>query len=594
MNFQLLEPIRERLQNSKSSRYSRIDVGDAIHRGISELYHSEICTDFEIVVGDKCFRCHKVVLASVSDYFRAMFTSGMTETVQNKTKFDDVCPTVFDTIFAFLYPDEEIDDPLADRSEEEMTELLRVSEMLQMKILSEKCCGFFKSTMSTENCIERWKMAKSILNDEISQVAWTFLLQNFQQFVSEQMLISLDFDDFLAVIEDDSLVVEEEHVWRAIRDWIKFDEPNRQNRFENLIQECSLTEIPEDILFEEIAFDPLVRQNDAASKLVQEAIQFIRHPSLHASITLKLRRRVNKEQVLALIGKKKDGDGISTLKTSSVVRAFTMSYETGRVTHVQQLLDVKEGLAVCVLGSSVFVASGSAMYECTLTDHGCGWKKCEPIIVPVRKHTMSATDDGIYVVGEISGSSTNSRVLKYSLKDNEWTVVGEILVPVCNASSVCLRNKIYIFGGTMSQYQPINSVQEYDIKTGTATILCNLPNPCRFSRALARGSDVYIVTSDGEVLHFSTISQKIDPIATFPSFKRVDYGIDMQKKVLSVYGGQVLQDNSDDEDYGDDHTEEYSTDIVSVDVVSGALVESKQLPFPLQVFGSGRMIKSKE
>lgn len=80
-----------------------VDVARYIQSGLSNLWYQELCADFEIIVGDKTFRCHKVVLAAVSDYFQAMFTSGMKETVQNQCVLNDIQPEVFESTLELIY-----------------------------------------------------------------------------------------------------------------------------------------------------------------------------------------------------------------------------------------------------------------------------------------------------------------------------------------------------------------------------------------------------------------------------------------------------------------------------------------------------------
>jgi len=51
--------------------------------------------DVTIVVGEKKFKAHKVLLVARSDYFRALFDSGMEETVNNEVPIEEADPDIF-------------------------------------------------------------------------------------------------------------------------------------------------------------------------------------------------------------------------------------------------------------------------------------------------------------------------------------------------------------------------------------------------------------------------------------------------------------------------------------------------------------------
>lgn len=83
-------------------KWDRVSV--LIHEGITQLYNEDTCTDFSVEVEGKTFRCHKVVLAAVSDYFKAMFSSGMKEVEHSKATLQDVSAGAFEVMLNILYP----------------------------------------------------------------------------------------------------------------------------------------------------------------------------------------------------------------------------------------------------------------------------------------------------------------------------------------------------------------------------------------------------------------------------------------------------------------------------------------------------------
>ena len=60
-----------------SSAQNHCDLGK--FEKLNALRHERISTDVTISIGDREFAAHKIVLCSISDFFRAMFTSDFTE-----------------------------------------------------------------------------------------------------------------------------------------------------------------------------------------------------------------------------------------------------------------------------------------------------------------------------------------------------------------------------------------------------------------------------------------------------------------------------------------------------------------------------------
>jgi hypothetical protein len=63
-----------------------------------------ILSIFKILIFlDKKFETHKVILASCSDYFRSMFTSGMKESSQNEIELKGVCAKGLEKLLEVIY-----------------------------------------------------------------------------------------------------------------------------------------------------------------------------------------------------------------------------------------------------------------------------------------------------------------------------------------------------------------------------------------------------------------------------------------------------------------------------------------------------------
>ncbi|XP_060571635.1 kelch-like protein 25 [Ruditapes philippinarum] len=531
-----------------------------IHKGIVELRQEDTCTDFTVEVGEKSFRCHKVVLAAMSDYFKAMFTSGMKETEQNKVVLDEVNPDSFQTVMQILYPEGNV-NPLEKPSEDEMSDLLKLSGRFQMPFLRDICLKYYGRTMDTGNCILRWKLGRQILCDDLIWLGYRFIKEHFEEIVLDSILVSVEFKDFLAIIKDESIHVKREDiVWSAIKNWIYFDLEKRKEFIVELLRECCLTEIDPDVFMEEIVFDPVVRQSDRASTLLQEAVKYKRHPGIHGDIELKFRECHEKRQVTLLLARENGcSDGVATIERKDM-KGFAVCSNKAWCLNIDKRFSfdfdrMEHGVfSCCVHEQSVFVLTevekgirGSKLWQYEGMSHN--WEPQRDMDVALKGHTVCATDGCLYVIGGRSSIDLNAQVWLYNIDSNAWNFDGYIMAAVVNASSIYFNNKIYIFGGRLEDNEAAQCIQVYDTQKKEGTIFGNLPKPCIWSRALVRGSTAFVVTSDGDVVSVLLESGETTIISSIPNFKRVNFGISLQQNELYVFGGKEVEndDNVDEE-----------------------------------------------
>ena len=572
-----------------------INVARCIQTGLSKLRRDDICTDFEVVIGDKCFRCHKVVLAAVSDYFQAMFSSGMEETVQNKAFIKDMLPEVFESTLDLIYDEsgEEV-RALYRKGVEEIEEYLRVAGMLQMSFLKEICLKYYKDKLQVQNCVEIWKIGRTLQIHELQTFSWIFMLSHFTCLSKVGLLPTLDFDDFKTLIGDENLLVQkEETVCDAILSWVNFDKA-REDKIVSLLKCCSLSQIDMEYLVETLSFHPLCRKFEETLEIIKQAIKYKFHKDQHGNISLSLRSCTGMEQIPILLSGRtqKSQSALARLKAENACADIVgYSRRQGRWVRLQRPeRGIGEEFAWCVFGTSFYITGGKPVETLTLRYAGDSntWVEKAAMIVPLRKHTMTAHGDCLYIFGGCSLSDVNSQILTYNITENSWDIVGELIAPVHSASSARLDSKIYIVGGVLNncttddaEVHVVDSVQVFYTKTKVCTLFCHMPNPCSFSRAVCDASSIFIVTGSGDVVVIKEDRTEAEIVAQIPDFNRTNFGSVLHKKLLSVYGG-VSQENNP----------KLCESVFTIDISTGSVSAAKPLPAPLEVHGSLQLVVS--
>ena len=71
-------------------------------KGFHQLLEDGELTNFRILSGTQSFECHKSILSSVSDVFKAMIKTNMTEAFTGEVRLDNIPPSVI-SYFWFIF-----------------------------------------------------------------------------------------------------------------------------------------------------------------------------------------------------------------------------------------------------------------------------------------------------------------------------------------------------------------------------------------------------------------------------------------------------------------------------------------------------------
>ncbi|XP_057324127.1 speckle-type POZ protein-like [Microplitis mediator] len=116
---------------------------------IKELYNSKANSDVTVVVGDKEFQAHKLIMMARSPVFSAMFTHEMVEKKSKQVSITDITPEIFEKVLEYIYTDEvtDLDDVAYD--------LLPVADKYQLLSLKNMCEHSLCSTLNSRNAVKR-------------------------------------------------------------------------------------------------------------------------------------------------------------------------------------------------------------------------------------------------------------------------------------------------------------------------------------------------------------------------------------------------------------------------------------------------------
>lgn len=185
---------------------SSSDITNCLINGLRQMFKSQRFTDVIINVENHSFRCHRVILSSVSTYFDAMFSSGMRESNTMSITLHNIDSKLFEDVLQYIYLDKDI------MSAENVGELLQIAYMLQISSLQCKCEEFILKNIDASNCLGIWKMGKSHNVDRLIETSYPFILNIFDDVWETDDFLKLGKDDLESLLCDESLSVSGEEV----------------------------------------------------------------------------------------------------------------------------------------------------------------------------------------------------------------------------------------------------------------------------------------------------------------------------------------------------------------------------------------------
>lgn len=263
-----------------------------LQNGVFKCYSAGLYTDVEIQVEKKTFKCHKVILSAFSDYFHAMFSSGMKECQNNVVCIKDISSVIFENVLSFAYSGE--DCVTIDNAED----LLRASVLLQIQCLQERCESFLLEQTTAENCIGIWRLAQSLSCEQLKETSWEFILKEFEVISQLDEFLALEKEELTSIISNDNLTVSnEENVCDAVFRWLEKDE-DRISYLADVFDQLRLQQVSLQYLLEKVDFNPAVRNNGTCTGLVKLALDYHLYPERRELYNIPLRTGTKMEVCL--------------------------------------------------------------------------------------------------------------------------------------------------------------------------------------------------------------------------------------------------------------------------------------------------------
>ncbi|CAK1549979.1 unnamed protein product [Leptosia nina] len=184
---------------------------NSLYERVNKLLVSYNWSDCKFLVCEKEFQAHKLILATSSPVFEAMFYGPLS--TNNNIIITDIDPSIFQLLLNFIYTDK-----VDIKSIEEAYDLLYVSKKYLLDTLTDICLEYVQSAMSVDNVIYILNIPNYMQENKVVASALNlfcrhayYLLDNYNYDISTSL--------WRKILESDELNIKERDLIKLLFTW---------------------------------------------------------------------------------------------------------------------------------------------------------------------------------------------------------------------------------------------------------------------------------------------------------------------------------------------------------------------------------------
>ncbi|XP_032386215.1 kelch-like protein 6 [Etheostoma spectabile] len=187
-----------------------------LQRGMETLRVNKELTDVVLCVQGHDFLCHRAILAAASQYFRAMFCSGLKESNEERVKINGLDSGTMQSLLEYTYTSRAL------LTHSNVQRILEAASQFQFLRVVDACSGFLSKSLQLESCIGILNLAENHALPALKTVAQDYIVTKFSQVVQQPDFLDLPAESLEAVLQRDDLDVKcEECVFEALMRWVR-------------------------------------------------------------------------------------------------------------------------------------------------------------------------------------------------------------------------------------------------------------------------------------------------------------------------------------------------------------------------------------
>ncbi|XP_066285735.1 kelch-like protein 24a [Branchiostoma lanceolatum] len=444
--------------------------------------------DVTLCAEGKEIPCHRVVLATCSDYFRSMFSVGLSESKKDKIEMGGVSAEALQQLVDYAYTSK------VKVTEENIRPLFEAADMLQFLKVYDQCKEFLQDRrVNEETCLGIWALTDRVSCTRLAETAKSCALKWFEEVCATKEFLQLPVHLLKTFISDQGLLArKEERVLEVIMLWVRHDLEQREDHLKELLKSVCFSRMDQDYL-----------QNILKTDKVLAGVRGIK-PMMKRQPTHPVPRQILQKDLIVV-------SGVTGIGTTLNNKAYRLELDSNCIdaTLLPKPFQDSRGIAACIFRSNVIVTGGDksmsqAWRYKALTNT---WIKLANLRTRRFDHKMVVFRGEVYVVGGAkNGRDSRSWIdlpvrcmipdvevhdkkkNRWRIKEPLWLAVSDFAITVCNG-------KLYAFGGESNREYATDAIQCYnpDVYCETWSLEGWFPEKVARISACTIDSKIYLV-----------------------------------------------------------------------------------------------------
>ncbi|GAB6023767.1 hypothetical protein CHUAL_014220 [Chamberlinius hualienensis] len=518
--------------------------------GLCGLHSRNLLLDVTLITDGQHFKAHRVVLASCSDYFRAMFTDALKESQLNEIYLKGVSAEGMRYLLEYVYTSR-LAINLAN-----IQDILAAANHVQMFSIVEACSRYLQEQLDLENCVDLLNIAETYSLHQLSNHAYQFMcscLCHFSQAPDFQRLSASQLEHLLKC--DFPVDCNESHVLKIVTGWLEFSLDERLQYARQLLSSIHFEEIPSHKIMEFTKLHIFHTIFSTATFQLQKRLHNInsRHHVEGSPATLVNSRGME----LAIV--KVGGFGISGI-TNDITYYLPSQGKWCHLTSIPHVEQCKYGTAVlnnelyvvggcfnqggsfvenihpfgfrfnprynrwttiaplqqercrfslCAIAGELYAVGGTSEGNEDGSEDFTNCEKYDPDAdmwlqtaapLPGRRtqHAGATWGDSLFVSGGLDQDSVISSVYRYDVFEDKWEERANMLLPRADHCMVVYKDRLYVCGGWYEDESTgnrviVDTIDSYDILTDKWETVSRMPTPRYHASAVLMDDLLYII-----------------------------------------------------------------------------------------------------
>ncbi|XP_022644113.1 kelch-like protein 2 isoform X2 [Varroa destructor] len=430
---------------------------------MNSLRQQDDLCDVTLVASGVEAKAHRLVLASCSPYFRAMFTGPVVFEEQRRETItlQGLEGDALLLLVGYIYSGQIHVD------EDNVQLILPAAGMLQLTAVRDACCDFLHRQLHPSNCLGIRRFADLHGCAELVAVADSFIEQNFVEVVQHEEFLTLTAAQVAQLIRSDKLSVQtEEQVYEAVMFWVRFAPPTRQRALGELMQHVRLPLLSQEFLVSRVEAD--LRASQDCKDFLIEAMKYHLLRDEEKNLfentipRAKPRQPRGKPKILMVVG----GQAPKAIRS---VEGFDFKKE--RWVSLPDLPSRRCRAGVAVLNGQVFAVGGfNGSLRVRTVDlydpQRDQWTQAPQL--EARRSTLGVAvlNNVIYAVGGFDGATGLNTAECFDPRVAEWRDIAPMSIRRSSVGVGVLGGLLFAVGGyDGASRQCLSSVEVYDPKT---------------------------------------------------------------------------------------------------------------------------------